>query len=146
MEVTVYGSRIFDHQWEEARRCLKNDLPELSPEQRKAAQRYRISEEDYARQVLAQQLSTDRLLETTAKFGKLLEDSIRARGLDARVARIQLNDLRELYEIEVSLNGKRTQFTVDETVVKDLLERGSATAEASIARIIDLNLGQRVIS
>jgi hypothetical protein len=146
VEVSVYGSRVFDEDWREAQHRPTNALPELTPAQRNTAKQLHVSEEDYARMFLAQQLSADRLVEKTAEFGNLLERSIQARGIDASVRSIKLDDLHQRYEVEVQANGTQVPLTIDGQLVQDLLERGSAEAEASISRIIDLSLGRRVIA
>jgi hypothetical protein len=145
MEVSVFGSRVFTEAWREAQQRPQNDLPKLTPGQQSAAKRLGLREEDYARSILARQLTAERLLERTAAFGNLLEHSIRARGIDASVRSIRLDDLHERYEVEVQSNGNRVPLKIDERLVNELLERGSAEAEASISRIIDLSLGRRVI-
>jgi hypothetical protein len=146
MEVSVYGSRVFDDDWREAQQRATSALPELTAAQRSRAKQLHVPEADYARTVLAQQLSADRLIERTAAFGNLLERSIRAKGIDASVQSVKLDDLHGRYEIEVQANGTRVPLTIDGRLVDDLLERGSAEAEASISRIIDINLGRRVIA
>jgi len=146
MDVSVYGSRVFGDDWREAHQRPASDLPALTLAQQSRAKQLRMPEEEYARMVLAEQLSTDRLIERTAAFGNLLDRSIKSRGIDAPVRSVKLDDLHERYEVEVQANGTRVPLTIDGRLVQDLLERGSAEAEASLSRIIDLTLGRRVIA
>jgi hypothetical protein len=99
MEVSVYGPRVLSEAWREAQERSASALPQLTPAQRSRAEQLRTPEEDYARMILAQQLSTDRLVERTAAFGNLLERSIRTRGIDASVRSVRLDDLHERYEV-----------------------------------------------
>jgi len=146
MDVSVYVSRIFDEYWRVAHECPKSALPELTSAERNTATKRGVTEEEYARIVLAQRLSADRLVERTAAFGTLLQRSIKAKGIAASVHKISLDDLRQRYQVEVQMDGKQVPLTIDGQLVRDLLERGSAEAEAGISRIIDLNLAQRVIA
>lgn len=145
MNISVDGWRASLSDWEAVRNLPQEQLPSLTPEQREVARKLRISVEDYARSVLAGRRTTESLLAKTTRFARLLQERVRNRAAQADVESVALRTFEHRFDIELKLDGAVLPLRVDENIVDDLFESGSADAEQRLTRILDLALQARVL-
>lgn len=72
--ITGFSASLTDSQ--KARAVPLNELPQLNDEQREVARKFEMSEEDYARQVLAFQYGGTRLQAGAAKLARVIEERL----------------------------------------------------------------------
>ena len=124
MEISVVGTRISTTNWEKVRNLPKDKLPRLSDEQKKVANRLKVSEEDYARSALAGQETQARLLVKTEQFAKLLEQKVKEQDPNADVDRVALLTWDHKFDVQIRVGGRSLPVLIDETIVDDLFEGG----------------------
>jgi len=73
IEVVVFGSSTSIEEWERASCAPKEELPLLTDEQKEWARKFGLSEESYARSLLAGQYGAERIKARAEEFGKILE-------------------------------------------------------------------------
>ncbi|MGC9158889.1 MAG: hypothetical protein ACP5FH_07840 [Terracidiphilus sp.] len=138
MEVFVRGSRSSTRDWSTAQRVSANELPQLNENQKAEAQRGNISEEVYARTILAEKLTGEKLLRKMLKFGRWLDAKVEERNRKARIERVELDTLSGRIEITLTEDGETTDFEVDEDLIEKFLTTGSSESESSILRLLDV--------
>jgi hypothetical protein len=140
MDVFVRGERPNTQDWIRARQAPLTALPLLDEEQKAEAQLMRRSEEDYARGAYAGQLSQQRLLQRTLRFGRWLNKKAGERDPCAGIESVTLDTLLGKFEICAQTGSEGFEFEMDEDLVNRFLAAGSADAEKSINRILDVFL------
>ena len=140
MEIAVDGWRASVGDWKAVRSVPEEDLPELSPEQREVAKKLGIAEQDYARSALAGQRNREALLHKTERFARLLEERLRALGLQGNVNRVMLRTFEHRFDVEIDAGGRSLPLRIEETLVDDYFDSGSADAEERLGRILDRSL------
>jgi hypothetical protein len=146
MEVFVRGSRSSAQDWVRARQIPANQLPSLDQEQKAAALRGKISEDDYARSAYAGHLSQQRLLQQTLQFGRWLNARIEERNPDCHVESITLDTWQGRYQVTVLGGDQRVDFEIDEDMVERFLTTGSAELERAIYRLLDIYVPQKRVA
>ena len=145
MEVLVQGGRTTISDRQAVRRLPKEQLPPLNDAQRAIAQKRGIGPDEYARAVMAEQRTTEKLAAKTARFGRVFEERLRSRAPQASIEQIALITVDGKFELVLKVAGRRISAVVNESVVNDLLEGGAAEADQRLNRIIELLLtGERV--
>ncbi len=137
MEIAVQGWRSSPAEWDATRGIPAAELPSLTDEQREVARKLGISEEDYARSVLAGRRTQDVLLQKTQALAAFVENRIAREHPEVRVTRVVLDVVEHRFTVELEFGGKPRILRVDEDIVDDYFDSGSLDAEAKLARIFD---------
>jgi len=137
MEITVQGWRSSPAEWDATRGIPSAELPALTDEQREVARKLGISEEDYARSVLAGRRTQDVLLQKAEALGAFLEGRITGKHPQVRVDRVVLDAVEHRFVVELNVSGKSRILRIDEDIIDDYLDSGSVDAEAKLARVFD---------
>ncbi len=140
MEISVSGLRTSTSDWEAVRNLPREQLPSLTPEQRQVAQKLRIPEEDYARSVLGGQRTTESLLGKTERLARFLQDTLRVKAPEASLERVALNTWEEKFDVEIEINRTSLALRIEENLINDFMEGGSAAAEESLRQMMDVAL------
>jgi hypothetical protein len=135
MEIAVDGWRSGAADWDAVRNLSAEQLPRLSEEQR--VRKLGIPEEGYPRSVVAGERSREALLVKTERLARLLEQRIAALGIDGRINRVTLRTIQDRFDVEVQVNGRILPLRIDEAVVDDYFDSGSADSEQRLAHILD---------
>ena len=140
MQIRIDGSRSSSDNWLIALLAPTSELPRLSPEEERAAEKMRMSTEDYARSRYAMELSAGDLEQRAGKLGTYIQGWLAANGVDGTVERVWLKTLEGKYRIEIDSTGRRSSIIADEDLIDDLFERGSSTAQRELGRLLMVNL------
>jgi len=141
--ISVEGLRTDPEEWKAAQALQPDQLPALTPEQREVATQLKIAEEQYARSILAGQRTTEKLLKKTEWFARFFEELIHHRGSSAKIERVTLDTWAASFEVKI--HGREYPLRIDEGLVDDLFEKGSAVAEQGLSRIADVAIGAGVV-
>jgi hypothetical protein len=140
LEIAVEGLRIGSAELQAVRNVPSGELPPLTEMERTVAKKLGVSEEDYARNLLAGHKTTEFLYGKTERLARHLQAVIAANRISARIERIALINVDHRFDVEVRVNGSTVLMRIDENVVDDLFEGGSAEAEERLQRIVRTNL------
>jgi hypothetical protein len=141
MQISVEGWKASPSEWEAVRNIPRDQLPELTAEQKAVVRQLGITEEDYARGALAGKRTQDVLLVKTEMFARLLERRISDLGFRATVESVVLRLLEERFDVLLTVNGTKIPLRIRENIVDDLFEAGSAEADEKLSRILSTTLG-----
>ena len=137
----VDGMRTSPGEWSRAQSTPKEELPPLNDAQRSAAKSLGISEEAYARMILAEERTANELLTRTKMFAHFLAEKLHRMSSSATVENVVLRTLENRFDVTIKLNGDVIPLRVDEEVVSNLFESGSLEAERRISRILSATIG-----
>jgi len=124
MEIIITGTSASLEESRKAKAASSGELPQLNDKQKEVARKFKISEQDYARQVLAFQYGEARLQAGAAKLGQVIEE-----GVPQLVPGIEFERL--IYEVGLEDHklwlrhaGKHYVVRLAQTDVDDWLARG----------------------
>jgi len=144
IKVAVNGLRSDPSEWEAAQRVPKEQLPALTPEQRKVAEAQHMPEELYQRSALAGRRTAEKLLKKTEWLAKLLQRDLTARAPKATIKSVVLDVWEGKFEIEMEIDSTALPpLHIGEDVVDDLLDLGSTASERRLSEMLERCL-QRV--
>jgi hypothetical protein len=137
MEIAVDGWRAGATDWDAVRNLPAEQLPKLNDEQRSVARKLGLSEQDYARSLVAGERNREVLLAKTEKLARLLTQRLTTLGIHGQVNRVTLRTIQDRFDVEVQLDARSIPLRIDETVVDDYFDRGTAEAEQQLAHILN---------
>jgi hypothetical protein len=137
MEIAVDGWRAGSVDWEKVRNLPSEQLPQLTEDQRAVARKLGVSEEDYARSVVAGERSQEVLLAKAERLARLLEQRMRAAGIAGQVNRVTLRTIQDRFDIELQVNDRVLPLRIDESIIDDYFDGGSGDSEQRLSQILD---------
>ncbi len=140
MEVRIDGSRSSSENWLRASLASSRELPSISADEQEIAKKLGISAESYARSRYAGELSAGELQQKAEKLGLFVQQWLAARQVAGLVDFVWLKTFEGKYRIDVDLNGKKVLIFTEESLVDEVLERGSHQAERELQHVLELNL------
>ena len=143
-KIVVDGMRFSASGSDEARSIPKDELPPLSDPQRAAAKNMGVSEEAYARSLVAGERTWDLLLDKTRRLADFLQQRVTQLAKEAKLETVTLRTFEERFDVEIRLIDQVLPVRIRESVVDDLFEAGSEQAERSLNRVLELALSRRV--
>jgi hypothetical protein len=123
-----------------------SEIPSLDEKQKAEARQMNLTEEAYARSEYAARLSQQRLLQKISRFGQWLNVKLEERSAGDRIDAIGLDTLGGKLEVRALSRGETIEFEMDEDLVERFLTAGSAEAEKSIFRVLDVYLPQHRVA
>ncbi len=140
MEVFVRGARSSAQDWARAQRTPISEIPPLDEKQKAEALRGNVSEEAYARNVYAEHLTQQNLLQKMLRFGRWLNEKVEERNPDCHIETVELDTWGGRLQIRVISRREIVDFEIDEELVDRFMTTGSAELEKSIYRLLEINL------
>jgi hypothetical protein len=138
MDISVRGSRSSAQDWVRAQQIPASQLPPLDEEQKAAARRENVSEENYARSIYAARLTEQKLLQRMLKFGRWLNARIEERDPKASIDAVELDTWTGKLRISGKSGTDPFFFDLDEDLVERYLITGAADLERSIQRVLEI--------
>ena len=126
VEVTDYSVSL--DEWNRAHSVPETDLPELNELQREAAAKFGISEEQYARSVLAGQYGVQRLRRRARKLGEEVEKILQDSCAECRVTRVVADMARGRWVIVLQAPKRQVGIAITREVGDDLLDYSALEA------------------
>jgi hypothetical protein len=108
----------------------------LTQEQKATAKDFGISEEEYARSVIARQYSEARYKRYAEQFGALLAKAGESHKLES--ADVIYDGWDDKFRCRLKINGNEAQLHVDANIITEAVERGDESALKQAQK--DLNL------
>ena len=144
VSISVAGFRTRASEWDAAKMVPKEELPPLTDAQRDAAKKMGVSEEDYARSFMAGEKTWNILLDRTRQLARVLQGVVREISPEAVVESVVLRTWEERFDVDIREGEKRIPVRIEEDIVRRLFEGGSAEAERSLRRVLDIALRSRI--
>ena len=110
-EIIISDHSTSVEEWDRAQRAPRSELPKLSAEQKEMARKFRISEEEYARSVLAGQYGDERMKSRARRLGEVIQRIAGTLGKDQYRVKAVVAEMFKSRWV-VSLRGHRTQVNV----------------------------------
>jgi len=141
-EVYISGTSSTAEEWKQALEADKSRLPVLDSEQKEVARRFQISEEDYARSVLAGQLSEDRHKERGKRLGEAASQVLEGLGSGYRLDAVlrKGTDFKWLLRIENPKGFTIADIPLD--VADDVIDSGAFDATEKLRVRVLESLGR----
>jgi len=146
IKVTVIGSRSDRSDWEAVQNVPTDQLPPLTPQQRKVAEQLRIREEDYQRSALAGKRTGEKLLKKAEWFARILRRNLTAEAPQATIKSVVLDTWKEKFEVSIEVDGTLLPLHIAEGIVDDLLDLASVDAEQRLSRMLESCLSRLGVS
>ena len=112
----------------------------LSQDEQTVAKRMGLSAEDYARSRYAIDLTDFELRDKAQKLVGFVDAWLGSRRILATVESVWLKTFEGKYKIDLLSEGRRTQVTLDESLIDEILERGSPNARRRLENLLEINL------
>jgi hypothetical protein len=142
MDTFIVGNRASSDNWMAAQQLPVDQLPPLAPEDEAEAGRSGRPLEQFARSQYATALTDRDLEEKIKRIARPVRAWMSAQSIDGTITRVSLNTLRGRIRFDVRLASGVTSFEIDETLVDDILLRGSKESVEGLARLLAFNLGE----
>ena len=144
IKVAVSGFRSDRSEWEAVQKVPKEQLPALTPEQRKVTEAQHIPEELYQRSTLAGRRTAEKLLKKTEWLAGVLQRDLTRHAPKATIKSVVLDVWEGKFEIEMEIDSTALPLLhIGEDVVDDLLDLGSTASEQKLSEMLERCL-QRV--
>ncbi|MBZ5545371.1 MAG: hypothetical protein LAO07_17095 [Acidobacteriia bacterium] len=139
VDVSDYSVSI--DEWRRAQNAPKGELPELNELQREFAKNFGISEEEYARSVLAVRYGVRRLRSRARKLGEEVEKILLEAGTECRVARVVADMARERWVIVLQTPSRQVGIAVSREIGDDFLDFATQEATEELKAKVKSGLG-----
>jgi hypothetical protein len=146
VEVSDYSVSV--DEWRRAQSAPKDGLPELTEAQREVANKFGISEEQYARSVLAVRFGVQRLRNRATKLGEEVQKILVGVSAESRVSRVVADLARERWVIVIQTPNRQVGVVLPRDVGDDFLDFSTSdSVEVLNAKVrTSLGLGEKGIS
>ena len=120
ISVSDYTSSV--EEYRRAERAPKSELPVLSDDQKEVARRFKISEEEYARGVLAGIYGRERQRNRGKQLGELVQEILGELGKSGKVVHVAYEMDRIRWVVSVRTSDKTVQVLVPRELADDLVD------------------------
>jgi len=111
-------------EWQRAQRAPKSELPQLTEEQRAVARGFKITEEDYARGVLAGSYGRERQRNRGKLLGEEIQRMLDQEGAGSQVVRVAYQTDRLRWLVSVQTPGGIANVAVPRELADDVVDSG----------------------
>jgi hypothetical protein len=146
MDIRVDGNRSTSESWLESHRISLQELPSITEDEQRVAEKLAISFDDYRRSKYAADLTKKQLEMRALRVGQLVEGWLRKHNFSAETNGVWLKTLDGKYRIDVDIDGSAQSVFIAEEVMDEILDSGSQEAQQSFDRILTANFGVREIA
>ncbi len=139
VEVSDYSVSV--DEWRRAQKAPSEELPPLSEVQKEVAHKFGISEEEYARSVLAGRFGVRRLRTRARKLGDEIEKILIEVSPDCQVVRVVADMARERWVILIQTPTRQVGMSVPREVGDDFLDFKTTEATEELKARVRFSLG-----
>jgi hypothetical protein len=142
MKSEAFQIHIPDHsssvaEWRKAQQAAQSELPQLTAEQKEVARKFGITEEEYARNVLAGLYGRQRMRDRAQALGEAVQDVLEGRGRGERVTALFRDMDRLAWVVRIETRERDVDVLVSQELADDLFDSGSeAERERLRARVV----------
>ena len=126
-DIVVLGATGSPQDWGRALQAPTSALPALDAAQRQSAKRRGVSEQDYARGVLLEQLAEQRWQQRGLALGEMVREAVKPLESEYRLRAVVAEVQRKRWTVRfVDNQGRVLDVHLDEDLVEDLLSFNAA--------------------
>lgn len=129
--VSDYSSSV--EEWKRAMAAPRSELPPLSEQQREVARKFGVSDEEYARGVLAGLYGEERMRCRGERLGELVESILQGLGAPYRLAAIKAEMFNGRWVCRIETPERIANVAVPRELADDVLDSG-ATEEIDMLK------------
>lgn len=149
-QIYISGGTISLDDWQHALETPETQLPPLDEAQKEAARKIGMSEPDYARGILADQIGLDRQRERGKRLGEIIELMLDDRGGGSKLESLARRGV-DFYWIAVISQGgwHLTEVKIPLDLADDVLDSGNLGRRSQLERLLLQSLdsaGTRAVS
>jgi len=123
-EVFVSDHSSSIEEWKQAMAARRSELPPLSEQQREVARKFGVTDEEYARGVLAGQYGEKRMRSRGERLGELVETILQGLGPAYRLAAIKAEMFNGRWVCRIETPEKIANVAVPRELADDVLDSG----------------------
>ncbi len=140
--VPEYSASV--EEWRRAQAVPPSDLPALTDEQKAVARKFNITDEEYARNVLAGAFGRERVRQRAQQLGEAVQAMLEQLGAGGRVISISRDVDRLGWIVKVETPREDVSVFVSQELADDLLDGGGQVERQRLrARVVaSLGLGE----
>jgi len=127
--------------WRRARQAPRSELPKLNQEQKEVARKFKISQEEYARGVLAGLYGQERMRARAQKLGEEIERILPSLGQGYRVAAVVAEMFKGRWLIRVRTSERTVNVAVPRELGDDVLDSGVREEVERLKNCVAYGLG-----
>ena len=128
--IEIRSNRVSLADWKRALEAGKEELPTLDPTMREYARRTE-SEEDFARQLLAQEYGRQTLEQRARKLSSIV-DRLLVNTADTRLSLVSYEGMKLRWVLGFERNGEERRIAVGQELVDDLVDSGLYESEQKL--------------
>ncbi len=138
--VSGYSSSVDEYR--QAMTAPRSELPQLTGEQQTVARKMGVSEEDYARGVLAGRLGESRMRRRGEGLGHAVEELLTGLGPDYRLDAVKADMFNERWLIRIVTRDRVFNIPVPRDLADDLLDSGASKEIERLKNCLLVGLGR----
>jgi hypothetical protein len=137
--VSDYSTSL--EEWRRAQAAPVSELPKLSEVQKDVARKFGISEEEYARSVLAGHYGQKRMVLRARKLGEEVERLVRSLSPHYHVLKVVAEMFRGRWLVRIQTPGKETSVGIPRELGDDIIDSDLQEARQQLRATILTGLG-----
>lgn len=142
-EIVVSDYSTSVDEWRRAHSAPKNEVPRLNDVQKDVARKFGISEEEYARSVLAGQYGRERMVDRARRIGEIIQDVLDREGTTSRVVAVISEMFNDRWLVKVQSPEEVFGITVPRDLADDVLDSQSLEDTQRLVRHIRTALSRK---
>ncbi len=135
-EVDVSDYRTSLREWQRAQTAAKSELPVLTSEQKRFAQKLGIEEEGYARTVLATKFSAEQMHERAVAIGELVQGILGKAAPKWKVQAVVAEMFKERWVVRMQSASGSAAIAVPRDLADDILDSGLTSEVKKLKAIV----------
>ena len=124
-QIVIPGHSVSVDEWRRASSVPVSELPHLSDEQKEVARKFGVSEEEYARNVLAGSYGQQRMRERAQRLGEAVQGVLQPLGRSYRVIAVRRDMDRLGWIVRIETQASDVDVFVSQELADDLMDSGS---------------------
>ena len=136
--IPEHGSSVAE--WRKAQRAPLSELPQLTADQKEVARRFGITEEEYARNVLAGTYGRRRLRERAQALGEEVQRILEDLGRGEKVIAVSKDMDRASWRIRIETRKRDVDVLVSQELAEDLFDSGAEQERERLRARVEASL------
>lgn len=122
VKIIVNGSPTGLEDFARAKRAKQEELPVLSNAQREMVRKFRISEEEHARTVLAQQYGSQRIIERAERFVSKFNNVLLGSHISGQIVRLERLPGEHIWVADVAMQSMAGSVRISGELFDDVVD------------------------
>jgi hypothetical protein len=141
-QILIPGHSVSVDEWRRASTASTSELPTLSEDQKEVARKFGVTEEEYARNVLAASYGRQRMRQRAQRLGEAVQEVLEQLGGTYRVTAVRRDMDRLGWIVRIETQRKDVDVFVSQELTDDLLDSGSNEERERLRLRVVSSLGQ----